>query len=213
MVLLVSRNSAAEFTIYEKPKKNFSVSLEEIDKAARKYNIDSPNYNIKSDAVNQDFPVKKGVAEAMKGAKMCRVVKLLVEKGKRKMSLFYGDELQKTYEVRLGFTPKGKKEKRNDGKTPEGVYSVQYKNAKSQFYKSFAVSYPNQDDLSNARKKGFDTGGDIMIHGLPNNSTLGQKFDHWRGKDWTAGCIAVKNEEMDELWRVVDQGAIIVINP
>lgn len=202
----------AEYTIYEKPAYK-KPTLEELDKTIRQYDMGTFDYNIKSETIKQDFPPSSVDQIVSKNGHMCRMVKLIIDKSDRKLSIYYGDQLQKTYKARLGFTPKGRKEKRDDGKTPEGTYTVAYKNGKSQYYKAFAVSYPNSEDSERARNKGFNTGGDIMIHGLPNNANVSQRWNHWLGKDWTAGCIALDNEDIDELWRVVDQGALIIINP
>lgn len=134
---------------------------------------------------------------------------VLVIKSKRKLMLIKSNNAIKTYKISLGRNVLDHKTKQGDGKTPEGCYTIDRRNPNSKFYLSLHVSYPNKEDAEDARKRGVPAGGDIMIHGLPNG--LG-----WIGKlhrlvDWTDGCIAVTNSEMDEIWRSVDDGTIIVI--
>jgi len=134
--------------------------------------------------------------------------KVVVLKSYRKLLLMKGDEVLKTYIVQLG-DPVGPKVRQGDNKTPEGNYVLDRHNAKSQFYRSIHISYPNADDLARARKLGVSTGGELYIHGLPNDfhghsEALG---------DWTEGCIAVTNAEMDEIWRAVADGTPIEIKP
>lgn len=136
---------------------------------------------------------------------------ILVEKGKRQMSVFFNGQVLKTYKIALGFSPKGHKEKEGDGKTPEGNYHISKKNPASNFFLSLKISYPSQQDQVNATKKGYSAGGDIMIHGQPNGfSWLG--FLHTL-KDWTHGCIAVRNEEIQELYSAISVGTKIEIKP
>jgi hypothetical protein len=134
--------------------------------------------------------------------------KVIVLKGERKLLLIKSNEVLKTYTVSLGGNPVGLKIRQGDHKTPEGNYALDRHNARSQYYKSIHISYPNADDVARARKLGVPTGGDLFIHGLPNDfkgpSGLG---------DWTDGCIAVTNAEIDEIWRVVADGTPIEIRP
>jgi murein L,D-transpeptidase YafK len=134
--------------------------------------------------------------------------KVIVLKGERKLLLIKSNEVLKTYTVSLGGNPVGLKIRQGDHKTPEGNYVLDRHNAHSQYYKSIHISYPNADDVARARKLGVPTGGDLFIHGLPNDfkgpSGLG---------DWTDGCIAVTNAEIDEIWRVVADGTPIEIKP
>jgi murein L,D-transpeptidase YafK len=134
--------------------------------------------------------------------------KVVVLKGYRRLLLMKGDEVLKTYIVSLG-NPVGPKVRQGDHKTPEGNYVLDRHNAHSQYYKSIHISYPNADDLTRARKLGVPPGGEMFIHGLPND---------FRGHsealgDWTEGCIAVTNAEMDEIWRAVADGTPIEIKP
>ncbi|HXC94164.1 MAG TPA: L,D-transpeptidase family protein [Edaphobacter sp.] len=135
--------------------------------------------------------------------------KVVVLKSYRKLLLMRGDEVLKTYTVSLGGNPVGPKIRQGDHKTPEGIYILDRHNANSQYHRSIHISYPNEDDLARARKMGVRPGGELFIHGLPNNfhghsDALG---------DWTEGCIAVNNAEMDEIWRAVADGTTIEIKP
>jgi len=117
----------------------------------------------------------------------------------------------KTYKVALGPEPVGPKQRQGDHKTPEGEYVLDRRNAHSQFYRSIHVSYPSAQDRDRARKLGVSPGGDIYVHGLPNGyAWVGSGH---RLKDWTDGCIAVTNEEMDEIWKAVSDGTSIEIRP
>ena len=137
--------------------------------------------------------------------------RVVVNKAERKLYLMAGDIPLRTYTVSLGRTPVGHKQREGDGKTPEGTYTLISRNPDSQFYRSIRVSYPAPDDRARAQAGGYSPGGDIMIHGLPNGKG-------WIGKDhakydWTEGCIAVTNEEMDEIWAMVADGTKIEIRP
>jgi murein L,D-transpeptidase YafK len=141
-------------------------------------------------------------------AKADRVV---VMKKERTLTLMSHGKVLKTYKVALGGDPVGAKAWQGDHKTPEGVYHLDRRNAQSRFYKSIHISYPDAKDLARARKMGISPGGDVYVHGLPN----GYK---WVGaghrlKDWTDGCVAVTDEEIDEIWRLVPDGTPIEIDP
>ncbi len=137
--------------------------------------------------------------------------RLVVYKSKRKMEAYSNGKIVKTYIVSLGKNPVGHKEFEGDFKTPEGIYSINERNANSAYYKNLGVSYPNEADRMNAEKHGKSPGGLIKIHGLRNDSGFIGKFH--RFKDWTAGCIAVTNEEMEELFIAVKNNAVIEILP
>jgi murein L,D-transpeptidase YafK len=137
--------------------------------------------------------------------------RVLVVKKDRTLQLLRGGKVMKTYKVALGGDPVGPKTRQGDHKTPEGVYVLDSRNAHSQFYKSIHISYPNERDRVAARRKGLSPGGDVFVHGLPKGYTwVGASH---RMKDWTDGCIAVTNEEMDEIWRAVPDGTPIEIQP
>jgi murein L,D-transpeptidase YafK len=137
--------------------------------------------------------------------------KVLVLKKDRTLALLDHGNVLKKYKVALGGEPVGPKNVQGDHKTPEGIYVLDHRNEHSQFYRSLHISYPNADDQAKARKLGKDPGGDIMIHGLPNG--FGWIGKAHRARDWTDGCIAVTNEEMDEIWRAVPDGTMIEIRP
>jgi murein L,D-transpeptidase YafK len=105
----------------------------------------------------------------------------------------------------------GAKTRQGDHKTPEGIYILDSRNAHSQFHKSIHISYPNVRDRTAARAKGISPGGDVFVHGLPNG--YGWVGAAHRTKDWTDGCIAVTNEEIEEIWRAVADGTAIEIRP
>lgn len=134
------------------------------------------------------------------------VTSLVVDKGDRKLYLVSGNSVKKSYDISLGFAPVGDKKIRGDGKTPEGAYRIDRKNPNSQFYLSVGISYPNTNDVAEARAMGRSPGGDIFIHGRSG-------LDWMLKRDWTAGCIAVKNNEMLEIYNAVSIGTPIFIRP
>ena len=135
--------------------------------------------------------------------------KIVILKSKRELQLFSGAKLLKTYRVALGSHPAGAKSCEGDGKTPEGTYRIVSRNAKSAFHKSLRVSYPNDHDRAQAASAQCSPGGDIMIHGLPNG--YGWIGAGHRSKDWTAGCIAVTDAEIEEIWQAVANGTLVEI--
>lgn len=145
----------------------------------------------------------------LKLPKVSKVDKILVEKSKRQMHVFSNGKKIKTYRVSLGFRPRGKKRFEGDGKTPEGRYYIISKNEHSIAHKSFGISYPNAADRQFAARYRKSAGGNIMIHGMMNGLGYWGKFH--RFIDWTGGCIALTNNEMDDLFRHVDVGCEIEI--
>lgn len=137
--------------------------------------------------------------------------RLVVHKSKHKMEAYSGNELLKTYTISLGKNPVGHKQFEGDCKTPEGTYTINDRNPNSAYYKNLGISYPNAVDRANAEKLGKSPGGHVKIHGLRNGCGYIGKFHRW--KDWTAGCIAVTNKEMKELYKAVKQDAVIEIKP
>ncbi len=135
--------------------------------------------------------------------------RILVEKGARLLHLIDGDQLVKSYRIDLGFSPVGHKLAEGDGKTPEGDYRIDWRKRDSEFYRALHISYPNEQDASIAKFSGRDPGGAIMIHGRPNGFGDNDPL----APDWTAGCIAVKNAHIEELWAAVEDGAAIRIRP
>jgi murein L,D-transpeptidase YafK len=137
--------------------------------------------------------------------------KVVVVKALRELRLLADGEVFRTYDVSLGREPVGDKLWEGDGRTPEGRYTLDFKNENSAFYRSIRVSYPNEQDWREARALGVHPGSDIMIHGLkPEFADIGR--GHLR-EDWTEGCIAVTNAEMDEIWQLVPVGTPIEIRP
>ena len=140
-----------------------------------------------------------------------RADRVLVHKKERTLELLRDGKVVKTYKVALGGDPVGPKTRRGDHKTPEGIYALDFRNAHSQFYKSIHISYPNPHDREQARKAGVSPGGDVFVHGLPNGyRAVGAAH---RLRDWTDGCVAVTDEEIDEIWKVVPDGTPIEIRP
>jgi len=140
-----------------------------------------------------------------------RATAIVVEKEARRLTLWHGDKILKTYETSLGGAPVGHKEREGDGRTPEGVYAIDFKHPRSRFHLALRISYPNAADIDRARRRGVPPGGDIMIHGLPNGLGWLGPFHRWR--DWTDGCIAVTNAQIEEIWALVDVGARVEIKP
>ena len=136
---------------------------------------------------------------------------VLVKKSERKMYLIKNDKPFREYKVAFGANPEGHKQQEGDERTPEGQYILDYKKSDSAFYKAIHISYPNEQDKKRAKEKGVNPGGLIMIHGQKNGfgwfGFITQSFN------WTDGCIAVKNIEMDEIWKSVNIGTPIIIEP
>jgi murein L,D-transpeptidase YafK len=152
-----------------------------------------------------NFFVKSGIPLA----KEAMVDSLCVQKTQRKLEVFEKGKLLKTYDVSLGFSPEGDKKWEGDGKTPEGLYHINDKNPNSHFHRNLGVSYPNENDLAEANVLGKSAGKDIKIHGLGTLRAPLGKLHLWI--DWTAGCIAVTNAEIEELYNAVAVGTPIFI--
>jgi len=138
--------------------------------------------------------------------------KLIVYKSKRQMMAYQNGMLLKTYTIALGKNPSGHKQYEGDCRTPEGKYTINDRNPNSGYHKNLGISYPNATDKINAKKLGKPVGGDVKIHGL-RNGVAGYLSKLHRFTDWTNGCIAVTNKEVDELYEAVKPGAVIEINP
>ncbi|GAB4418114.1 MAG: L,D-transpeptidase family protein [Thermodesulfovibrionales bacterium] len=137
--------------------------------------------------------------------------KVVVIKSKRILILLNDGEILKAYRIALGKNPEGRKIMAGDKRTPEGRYILVSKNSSSRFHLAIRISYPNESDLQNAQRLGVPPGGGIMIHGLPED--LAELGEFHRYEDWTDGCIAVTNSEMEEIWQMVDDGTPIEIKP
>lgn len=140
-----------------------------------------------------------------------QVDKIVVYKSKRKLLAYSNEQLVKTYKISLGREPVGDKEFEGDKKTPEGIYTINDKNPNSGYHKNLGISYPDKTDLEHAKRLGKPPGGDVKIHGLRNKTGFIGKFHRWH--DWTLGCIAVTNDEIDELYRAVEVWTVIEIKP
>jgi murein L,D-transpeptidase YafK len=136
---------------------------------------------------------------------------VLVIKSEKRLYLLHRDEPFASFPVTFGSNPKGHKQMRGDGRTPEGSYVLDYKNPNSKFYKSIHISYPDQRDRDHARRNGMDPGGDIMIHGQPNG--YGWAAPVLQLFSWTDGCVALSDSNMDVIWESVDPGTPIEIRP
>jgi len=133
-----------------------------------------------------------------------RADRVVVHKGRREMLLLYRESVLRTYRIALGREPLGHKIHEGDGRTPEGLYTIDRRNPKSAYHLSLHISYPNSEDRARATEMGVDPGGDIMIHGVKNGVRHPEE-------DWTLGCIAVTDLEMDEVWELVPDGTPIEI--
>ncbi|MGD9098325.1 MAG: L,D-transpeptidase family protein [Desulfobacterales bacterium] len=144
--------------------------------------------------------------EALPAAEALRVVK-----SERKLYLLRDGEAYKSYCISLGSRPVGDKVQAGDKRTPEGRYIIDWRNLESNYHRALHISYPDAADRQEAQARGVDPGGMIMIHGLPNKAR--GETDGYVGMDWTDGCIAVTNAEIEELIRVVKDGTPIEILP
>jgi len=151
------------------------------------------------------------LAFAQTPAKPPHADRVLVLKKERTLELLSQGRVIKRYKVALGGDPVGPKTQQGDHKTPEGIYILDSRNAHSHYYKSIHISYPSARDRAAAQKNGLSPGGDVFVHGLPNG--YGWVGAGHRAKDWTDGCIAVTNEEIDEIWLAVPNGTPIEIRP
>ena len=136
---------------------------------------------------------------------------VVVEKAKRKLHLLNNGEILRSFDIALGIVPTGDKEKEGDFRTPEGRYVLDVRNENSEYFLSIHVSYPNRQDLAEARAKGLDPGGAIMIHGQPNEPNRSETY--YRTQDWTNGCVAVSNSDMIDIWLMTRPHTPIEIRP
>lgn len=139
------------------------------------------------------------------------VTSIVVNKGARKMYLLHEEEILREYKVGLGFAPEGHKQVEGDGKTPEGTYVINRQNPNSRYHLSIGISYPNNADRRAARDMGKSPGGDIFIHGEPRAKSERKRAA--RVRDWTAGCVSVTNEEIEEIFSMVNTGTVITLRP
>ena len=137
--------------------------------------------------------------------------RIVVEKSARKLTLFQNGRVLKTYSVALGGVPSGAKEFEGDQRTPEGIYRIDFHKPDSDYHLALHISYPEQHDIDRAAPSGLSAGSDIMIHGLPNGRGWIGRFH--RRSDWTAGCVAVTDFEIEEIYRSVPDGTPIELRP
>lgn len=149
--------------------------------------------------------VSPGAAAVFRQVPQPRTNHIVISKRNRVMALMAGQTTLKRYRVDLGFSPEGHKSKSGDGRTPEGRYYINRRNPRSDFHLSLGISYPNAQDIARALAMGVDPGGDIFIHGGPRRSADRAK------KDWTAGCIAVSDREIEEIWAMTPTGIPVTI--
>ena len=136
---------------------------------------------------------------------------MIVEKADRKLHLVKDGEAFRTFDIALGIRPVGDKEYEGDFRTPEGIYKLDIRNSRSEFFLSIHVSYPSGQDIREARARGVDPGGAIMIHGQPNTPSRSETY--YRTQDWTNGCIAVSNSDMIDIWLMTSNNTTIEIRP
>jgi len=136
---------------------------------------------------------------------------VVVYKAERILQLKRAGRVLETFPIALGRNPVGPKLQEGDGRTPEGVYTLDWRNPDSQFYRAIHISYPREGDAIHAIRWGVSPGGHIMLHGLPNG-VAAEALGHPR-RDWTEGCIALTNEQIDAIWARVEDGTTIIIYP
>lgn len=140
---------------------------------------------------------------------LVQVERIVIEKAARRMRVFQDGKLARDFRIALGADPNGDKQRQGDGRTPEGRFRINRKNAVSAFHLSLGLDYPQTDDRARARAGGYDPGGDIMIHGQPNALPPDVVLQN----DWTAGCIALSNDEIAEVFAATPMGTEVEITP
>ncbi len=136
---------------------------------------------------------------------------LLVDKSDRKLYLYREGEVLRSFDISLGLMPEGPKQREGDFRTPEGSYKLSFRNPDSDYFLSIQISYPNQSDVARARASNVSPGGQIMIHGFPNEPRYSEtRYQSW---DWTDGCIAVSNSDMVDIWLMTEEETPIDIRP
>jgi murein L,D-transpeptidase YafK len=148
--------------------------------------------------VVEDLPPLEGAVE-----------RIVVQKAARRVMLLQDGAVVREYRIALGFAPEGTKERQGDGRTPEGLFKIDRRNAGSAYHLSLGIDYPRAEDVARATGGGYDPGGDIFFHGQPNALPDGAVIPG----DWTAGCMALTNAEMREIWDVVPIGTVVEILP
>ena len=137
--------------------------------------------------------------------------RVVVRKAERRLLLMRGDRILRSFDVALGLSPTGPKQREGDFRTPEGNYLLAGRNPNSDFFLAIQVDYPGPDDLRRASEDGVDPGGQIMIHGQPNRPS--RPLEYYQSRDWTNGCIAVSNADMVDIWLMTPDNTPIQILP
>ncbi len=203
-VIIKDKTIATQQTQIEALQQQINSKEDEIMKLQKKIEALEQEINSKEDEI---IKLQKKILLMQKGI----VDKILIEKRERRLTLFSKGEVLKTYKIALGKNPEGPKERQGDNKTPEGIYIIDSRKRDSRYHISLHISYPNEKDKKRAKKLGVSPGGDIMIHGLKNSFSWAGDFH--TSVDWTNGCIAVTNEEIEEIDRLVPDGTIVEIRP
>jgi len=138
-----------------------------------------------------------------------RIDRILIEKGARRLTVFRNGAPLRSYKIALGFAAEGDKLRQGDGRTPEGLFRIDRRNAASAYHLSLGIDYPQANDVARARAAGVSPGGDIFIHGQPNGYDAFATLPY----DWTAGCIALSDAAIEDLWRVAAIGTPVEIRP
>ena len=139
--------------------------------------------------------------------------RIFIDKSEHRLDVIAGNKVIASFKAGFGVYPVGPKQRQGDRKTPEGKYVLDYKNPNSAYYRSIHISYPNAADRARARRDGVPTGGDIMIHGQPNDPRVAMAIKLWPSPDWTDGCISLDNADMKKLWEMVQVPTPIEIVP
>lgn len=138
-----------------------------------------------------------------------QITRIVIDKSARQLTAYANGDALARYPIALGFTPEGDKTREGDGKTPEGIFTINRRNPQSSYHLSLGIDYPQPDDIARARAQGVSPGGDIFIHGQPNRIADNMMIPG----DWTAGCVALTNPQMRELWDHAPIGTIVEIRP
>ena len=142
-----------------------------------------------------------------------RADRILVDKSDHRLTVLSRGKVIASFAAGFGLHPVGHKQRQGDRRTPEGKYVLDRKNPNSAYYRSIHISYPNDADRAQARRGGYPPGGDIMVHGQPNDARVAAAVALWPSPDWTDGCISLSNADMKRLWELVDVPVPIEIRP
>lgn len=164
-----------------------------------------------SSVARADLPLSPAPLRLQQAAPLPVADEVVVHKAERRMYLMRNGQVLRSYRISLGLEPQGSKERAGDFRTPEGRYYLTRRNPRSDYFMSIQVSYPNDADRARARRNGWDPGGAIMLHGLPNS--LRHSPDYYTHNDWTDGCIGLSDPDMVEVWLMTRGDTPIDIEP